>query len=58
MRALAPSTLLQGPGDRAGALRRLGGIVRGLPAWELALGPDPATAAGLIGDLLDGRPRP
>ena len=53
MRALAPSTVLQMPGNRAAGLSRLAGIVRDLPAWELTLGPVPATAADLIGELLD-----
>jgi hypothetical protein len=54
LRALAPSTLLQMPGNRAGGLERLAAIVRHLPAWELALGSDPATAAATIRALLDG----
>ncbi len=49
--ALAPSTLLQMPGQRADGLARLAAIVRHLPAWELTLG-SPADAAGLIADLL------
>lgn len=53
LRALAPSTVMELPGDRAGALSRLATIVRDLPAWELTLGPAPAAAAGLIKDLVE-----
>jgi hypothetical protein len=57
LRALAPSTILQMPGNRAGGLARLAATVRGLLVWELTLGPDPATAAALIQELLDGPDR-
>lgn len=53
LRALAPSTLMQMPGHRAAGLQRLAAVVRRLPAWELTLGPDPATAASVIRALLD-----
>lgn len=57
LRALAPSTILQMPGNRGVGLKRLAAIVRHLPAWELALGSVPAAAAGTIQDLLDGGTR-
>lgn len=56
LRALAPSTLLQLPGGRAGGLGRLSGLVRAVPAWELQLGSDPATAVPLIAGLVDPPP--
>lgn len=52
LRALAPSTVLQMPGNRSDGLERLAAVVRPLPAWELALGSVPADAAELIRDLL------
>lgn len=55
LRALAPSTLMQVPsGNRGDGLARMASIAAKLPAWELALGPDPAEAANLIKDLVDG----
>ncbi len=56
LRSLAPSTLLQMPGNRADGLERLAAIVRHLPAWELALGSDPAAAAATIRAHLDREP--
>ncbi len=54
LRALAPSTLMQVPtGNRATGLAQMASIAATLPAWELALGPDPAHAAALITDLID-----
>lgn len=53
LRALAPSTLLEMPGDRAGGLARLAAVVRELPAWELTVGPVPAAAADLLRDLIE-----
>jgi hypothetical protein len=55
LRALAPSTVMHMPGYRADGLTRLAGMVRVLPAWELTLGPNPATAAVLIKELLHGQ---
>lgn len=54
LQALAPSTLMQLPGSRAGGLQRLAAIVQGLPAWELTLGSTPAAGAKLIASLIDG----
>lgn len=53
LRALAPSTLLQMPGRRAGGLARLAAIVHRLPARELRLGSDPAAGAVAIREFLD-----
>ncbi len=55
LRALAPSTLMQMPGDRAGGLHRMAAVVRQLPAWELTLG-SPDSAAAAIRELLDRDP--
>jgi len=52
LRALAPSTLLQLPGGRAGGLGRLAGLVRRVPAWRLGIGDDPASAVPVLADLL------
>ena len=54
LRALAPSTLFQLPGDRAGTLARLASLVRIVPCYELALSPDPATAQPLLASLIGG----
>lgn len=54
LRALAPSTMMQLPGDREGTLRRLAALVRGLPCFELSVGPDPAAAAPLLARLSGG----
>lgn len=48
LRALAPSTMMQLPGDRAGTLQRLAALVRTTPCFELALGTDPAAAVPLL----------
>jgi len=52
LRALAPSTLLQLPGQRAAGLARLAELVRGVPSWRLCLGSDPRTAVDVLADLL------
>ncbi|MEX1114060.1 MAG: hypothetical protein WEB53_02345 [Akkermansiaceae bacterium] len=52
LRALAPSTLLQLPGQRAEGLARLAKLVRAVPSWRLCLGGDPRTAVDLLADLL------
>jgi hypothetical protein len=55
LKALAPSTLLQLPGLGQGALQAMSRLVRLVPAYTLALGPDlariPAVVAGLLRDL-------
>ena len=52
LRALAPSTLLQLPGQRAAGLARLAELVRGVPSWRLCLGSDPRTAVDVLAGLL------
>lgn len=54
LRSLAPSTMMQMPGDRAGTLARLAALVRGVACFELALGPDPAEAVPLLAGLSRG----
>lgn len=52
LRALAPSTLLQLPGQRAAGLARLAELVRSVPSWMLCLGNDPRTAVDVLTDIL------
>jgi hypothetical protein len=52
LRALAPSTLLQLPGQRAESLARLANLVRSIPSWSLRLGNDPRAAVDEIRALL------
>ncbi len=58
LRAVAPSTLFQLPGDRGESLSRLAALVRELPCWQLSLGPDPAAAQPLLENLLRNEARP
>ena len=51
LRALAPSTLFQMPGERGPALQRLTTLVQQLPCWSLRLGPDPDEAVPLLQQL-------
>jgi hypothetical protein len=51
LRALAPSTLFQIPGERALALRRLTTLVQRLPCWSLQVGPDPDETHALLQHL-------
>jgi hypothetical protein len=51
LRALAPSTLFQMPGDRGPALRRLTTLVQQLPCWSLRVGPDPDETLPLLQHL-------
>jgi hypothetical protein len=51
LRALAPSTLFQMPGDRGPALRRLTTLVQQLPCWSLRVGPDPDETLPLLKQL-------
>ncbi len=44
LRALAPSTLFQMPGDRAESLSRMSTLIRDLPCFRLYIGDDPAVA--------------
>jgi hypothetical protein len=52
LRALAPSTIFQLPGAGAGALGRLGAVVRALPAFVLELGPDLDAAAARVAEAI------
>lgn len=54
LRALAPSTLLQLRGTRAGALAAMGRLTRRLPAWTLPVGPDIDAIPAALTDLLSG----
>ncbi|MFN9372660.1 MAG: hypothetical protein ACK6D3_12320 [Planctomycetaceae bacterium] len=51
LRALAPSTLFQMPGDRGPAVRRLTTLVQQLPCWSLRVGPDPDETLPLLQHL-------
>ncbi len=51
LRALAPSTLFQMPGERTPALQRLTTLVQQLPCWSLRVGPDPDEAVPLLQQL-------
>ncbi len=53
LRALAPSTLLQMPGDRASALRTMARLVERVPCYELELGADVSAIGPLLSDLLE-----
>lgn len=52
LRALAPSTLLQLPGNRPSGLARLAGIVRSVPSWRLELSDRPAEAVEVLARLI------
>jgi hypothetical protein len=54
LRMVAPSTMMQLPGDRAGTLARVATIVKALPCYEMALGPDPYAAVPLLESLSRG----
>jgi hypothetical protein len=57
LRAVAPTTLFQMPGDRRESLSRLTTLVRQLPCWRLSVGRDPAAAQSLLKSLFaTGRP--
>lgn len=51
--AVAPSTILQLPGNGEPALRRLSSIVRSVPCHRLEVGTDPAQVAGEIERILE-----
>jgi hypothetical protein len=54
LRALAPSTMLQLPGRRGGALAAMHEIAAAAPVHDLALGTDLDAVAPTIGRFLDG----
>lgn len=57
LRALAPSSLLQGPGDKQRSLSFMTRLVRRCPAYRLELGTDIDRIPRLVSDLLE-RTRP
>lgn len=57
LRALAPSTLFQVPGDQASSFARMSALIRDLTCWRLFVGGDPQSAQPLIADLLAGSAR-
>ena len=57
LRAVAPTTLFQMPGDRRESLSRLTTLIRELPCWRLSVGRDPGAAQSLLKSLFaTGRP--
>lgn len=52
LRAMAPSTLFQIPGDQAKSLARLASIVRQLPCWSIYLGENPCEAPARLEQLV------
>jgi hypothetical protein len=55
LRMVAPSTMMQLPGDRESTLARLAALVRELPCFELAVGRDPHAAVPLLDALARGK---
>jgi hypothetical protein len=55
LRALAPSTLFQMPGDRAKSLSRMSALIRDLPCFRLYIGNDPAAAQPFLEAIIAGR---
>jgi hypothetical protein len=53
LRALAPTTLLQLPGNGADAFADLADLVRGVPAWSLALDDDRAAIPLLVARAIE-----
>ncbi len=53
MVAVAPSTLLQLPGNRPALMRMLGDVVRSVPCYGLEVGSDPARIPGVIESMLE-----
>ncbi len=54
LRMVAPSTMMQLPGDRAATLARLAALVKSVPCYELALSTDPYAAVPLLALLSRG----
>jgi hypothetical protein len=55
LRALAPSTLFQLPGDRTQSFARMCGLIRNIPCWRLDVGSDPSAAQPLLEAIIAGR---
>ncbi len=58
LRAMAPSTLFQMPGNRAASLSRLATLTRAVPCWRLTLGKDRKAAQSLLAALSFDRKAP
>ncbi len=54
LRALAPSTLFQMPGDRASSLARMSALIRGLPCWQLDVGSNPDASQPFLAAIISG----
>lgn len=57
LKALAPSTVFQLAGGRTNALATMARLVRGLPCWKLAIGPDPTAAREPIANIISASAR-
>jgi hypothetical protein len=55
LRALAPSTLFQLPGDRAQSFARMSALIRDMPCWRLHIGDDPSAAQPLLETTIAGK---
>lgn len=55
LRALAPSTLFQLPGDRSQSFARMSALIRDTPCWRLCVGSDPGAAQPLLEAIIAGR---
>ncbi|PZF76151.1 hypothetical protein DK847_13145 [Aestuariivirga litoralis] len=55
LRALAPSTLFQLPGERAKSFGAITAVLRELPCWRLRVGGDPSRAAGELLGIIHHR---
>jgi hypothetical protein len=58
LRALAPSTLFQMPGDRAASLSRITALIQNLPCFRLTIGNDPAAALPFLEAVIAGTDLP
>lgn len=56
LRALAPSTLFQLPGDWRQSFTRMSALIRNIPCWRLYIGGDPSAAQPLLEAIIAGRP--
>jgi len=55
LRAMAPSTLFQLPGDRTQSFARMSALIRNMPCWRLYVGGDPSAALPLLEAIIAGR---
>ena len=56
LRMVAPSTMMQLPGDRPSTLTRLATLVRSVPCYEMTIGADPYEAVPFLESLSSGEP--